>query len=87
MATVNELVKAFEGKLDAYETILSKQDYMVGNDFSLVDIFYMPFANKLFGVGKGNLITDRPHVKAWWERITARESWKQVKALHEPVTN
>ncbi|GLJ51548.1 hypothetical protein SUGI_1095650 [Cryptomeria japonica] len=27
---------------------------------------------------KGELITSRPHVNAWWERISARPAWQKV---------
>jgi len=67
-------------KLDVFEIILSKQKFMGGGDFSLIDIFYIPYTQKLFEAGKGHLITDRPHVKAWFERVTARESWKAATA-------
>ncbi len=54
---------------------------MGGDEFSLVDILYLPYTQKLFESGDGNLITDRPNVKAWWERVSSRPTWKSVLAL------
>jgi glutathione S-transferase len=81
------IVKAMTERLsqsfDVFDKILAKQAYMGGDRFSLIDIFYMPYINKLFASSDGNLITDRPNVKAWWERVTARDSWKFCLALHD----
>lgn len=71
----------FLPKLDVFEGILAKQKYMGGDEFSLIDIYYFPYTQKLFEVGYGHFITDRPHVKAWWERVSGRESWQKVLAL------
>jgi glutathione S-transferase len=53
---------------------------MGGDEFSLVDIFYLPYTQKLFEVGDGELITSRPNVNAWWQRVSTRDSWKKVCA-------
>ena len=36
----------------------------------------MPYTGKLFEAGEGELIESRPNVLAWWERVSARASWK-----------
>ncbi|PSN61607.1 putative glutathion S-transferase II, GST-II [Corynespora cassiicola Philippines] len=65
-------------KFDAFDRILSKQPYMGGVTFSLIDIFYMPLMNALFGMEEGRLITERLHLKAWWDRVSSRESWQNL---------
>jgi glutathione S-transferase len=72
------VTKRLSDKLDIFDTLLAKQKYMGGNEFSLIDIFYMPHTEKLFEAGEGELITSRPNVKAWWDRITSRATWKTV---------
>ncbi|KAH8819243.1 putative glutathion S-transferase II, GST-II [Xylogone sp. PMI_703] len=67
-------------KLDVYDRILSKQKYMAGDEFSLIDIYYMPYTDLLYKAGEGKLIDDRPNLKAWWERVSSRESWMKVSA-------
>jgi glutathione S-transferase len=54
------------------------------DEFSLVDIFCLPYTQKLFEIGDGELIESRPNVKAWWERVSTRESWKNVLAAVTP---
>lgn len=82
--TIPEVVDFMTAKLnqkfDIFEKVLAKQKYMGGDEFSLIDIFYLPYTLKLFQVGDGNLITDRPHVNAWWESVSGRETWKKIVA-------
>lgn len=69
-------------KLDVLDSILAKQEYMGGNEFSLVDIFYLSYAQTLIDGGEGHLFNDRQHLKAWWGKVSGRESWKKVLAMH-----
>jgi glutathione S-transferase len=64
--------------LDIYDKYLAKQEYIGGNTFTLADIYHIPYGNLLSKVKLHHLITDRPHVKAWWEKITSRESWQKA---------
>ncbi|KAJ3277337.1 hypothetical protein HDU76_010418 [Blyttiomyces sp. JEL0837] len=65
--------------LNVYEAQLSTRQYVAGDSYTLADLFHIPYGSKLFAAGHGDLITSRPHVKAWFERITARDSWTAVK--------
>nr|CAG4708757.1 unnamed protein product [Naegleria fowleri] len=69
--------------LDVYEKILSNQEYIGGDRFTLADLFHLPVGNYLFHpkVNLGHLIEERPHVRAWWEKISQCESWKQTLKL------
>ncbi|KAH6698491.1 putative glutathion S-transferase II, GST-II [Leptodontidium sp. MPI-SDFR-AT-0119] len=75
---VDLVTKKLSDKLDIFDTLLAKQKYMGGNVFSLIDTFYMPYTEKLFEAGEGELTTSRPNVKAWWDRVTVRATWKLV---------
>jgi glutathione S-transferase len=77
---VDAASEKFNEKLDIFEKILGKQKYMGGDEFSLADIFYLPYTQKLFEAGDGAFITSRPNVNAWWERVSTRDSWKKVYA-------
>ena len=48
------VTKKLSGKLDIFDALLAKQKYMGGNDFSLIDIFYMPYTEKLFESSNGS---------------------------------
>lgn len=60
----------------AAETL--KQGYFAPSGFSLADICWMPYVEYLFKAGAGTLITERPAVAGWWERVSSRPSWKKV---------
>ena len=81
---VKEIVDAarqtIQSKLDVFDEILGKQKYMGGDDFSVIDIFYCPWVNKLYQIGEGDLIESHHNVKAWWERVSSRESLKSTLA-------
>ena len=84
LPTVTPIVDDFSAKLKlklvVFNQILGKQKYMAGDEFSLVDIFHMPYTAMLYKIGLGELIDEQPNVKAWWERVSTRESWEKVTA-------
>ncbi|KAF0982587.1 hypothetical protein FDP41_011517 [Naegleria fowleri] len=82
-ARVKLLTQKLTQALDVYEKILAKQEYIGGNQFTLADLYHLPYGNYLFHekVNLGHLINERPHVKAWWEKITKRDSWIQALKL------
>jgi len=76
-----QLVK-LEKILDIYEEHLAKNEYLAGNFFSLADISHIPYTYLLLHQAKrGEGITSRKHVKAWWDNISSRPSWKQLLEL------
>jgi glutathione S-transferase len=64
--------------LDVVDRALMAQAYLAGDRFSLADISWMPYLQYLSATPHGTLITERPHVKSWWQRISTRPSWKKV---------
>nr|AHA46527.1 phi class glutathione S-transferase [Larix kaempferi] len=65
--------------LDIYEERLSKSKYLAGDFFSLADLTHLPWTQYLVtACKKGDLISSRKHVKAWWDDISSRPAWKKV---------
>ncbi|WP_257448215.1 glutathione S-transferase family protein [Archangium lipolyticum] len=64
--------------LDTVDRALMAQAYLAGDTFSLADISWLPYLQYLSATPHGTLITERPHVKSWWQRISTRPSWKKV---------
>jgi len=80
-ATVNAAKVAFASKMDGYERILAKHEYLAGPNVTLADLYHLPLGAKLVTGGLGEALTDekaRPHVAKWWKALEARPSWKQV---------
>ena len=75
---VAELKSTLSAKLDVIDGILAKQQYMGGTNFSLIDIFYIPLTQRILASRDDHLIKDRSHLKAWWEKMMERESWKEL---------
>jgi glutathione S-transferase len=63
--------------LDVLEKSLPANGYLV-SDFSLADICYAPYLQYLEDMKIDAIITDRPKVAAWWNRIKARPSWQKA---------
>ena len=60
-ARAAELKTKLEGKLDAYEVILSKQAYAAGSEISVVDLFHLPYGSMTKAV-EPEVFASRPHV-------------------------
>src|SRR5882757_8725173 len=79
---LSPLVQTLNANLDIIDSILSKQSFMAGGQYSLVDGFYMPLIHMLFKVGYEKLFLEREHVRRWWTIVSERPAWKKaVKPL------
>ncbi|KAG6901436.1 hypothetical protein C0995_012066 [Termitomyces sp. Mi166 len=75
----NSIVE-LDKRLNVYETILSKQKFTAGDEFTLVDLFHLPEGWLLEAAGSRIMYDEkRPNVVRWWRDITSRESWQAVK--------
>ncbi|KAM6490634.1 glutathione S-transferase [Amanita muscaria] len=79
-AAAEKHLAVLSGKLDVYEKILSKQNYMAGDELTLADLFHLPFATMLVDHGGSDVIEKRPNVKRWFDDMSSRASWRAVKA-------
>ncbi|KAJ1692129.1 hypothetical protein LUZ63_008827 [Rhynchospora breviuscula] len=80
MSNVEKKAEKLSAVLDVYEAHLAKNKYIAGDAFTLADLNHMPDIYLLLKSAKADLITSRPHVKAWWDDISARPSWKKTAA-------
>jgi glutathione S-transferase len=67
--------------LDVANEALASRPFLAGDTFSLADVAWMPYMEVLMMTGQGDLITERPHVDAWWKRVSARPAWTSLPAL------
>ncbi|EPE24512.1 Glutathione S-transferase (GST), C-terminal [Glarea lozoyensis ATCC 20868] len=79
-AVVSTAVQALEGFFDVAEQLLQHKQYMAGDDFALVDIYYIPLINRLFACGYGEIIVSREAVSAWWDRCINRPAIQKMLA-------
>ena len=87
MTTDEAAVKAAADKaalgLDVLEAHLAKNEYLAGDEFSLADVFFIPYFALTLYTPEATLITSRPHIDAWFKKITARPSWAKVQTYNE----
>lgn len=77
-AIVDAEVEKLEKVLDVYEARLSKSKYLAGDFFSLADLNHFPYTYYMMKTEQAYLVNSRPHVKAWWEAVSSRPSFKKV---------
>ncbi|KAJ3691786.1 hypothetical protein LUZ61_020950 [Rhynchospora tenuis] len=80
MSNVEKQAEKLSAVLDVYEAHLAKNKYVAGDVFTLADLNHMPEVFLLLKSPKAELITSKPHVKAWWDDISARPAWKKTAA-------
>lgn len=87
-ATLSSLLAKVEAAFDVYEKQLSSSKYLAGDFVSLADLIHLPNLQYLFKVAKKEDVLDsRPAVKAWWEEISSRPSWKKTLQLADKPTD
>ena len=78
MAIVDAAKNDLQSPLDVLDKHFASSTYMVGDQFTLADVTYMPYVEYLFACGEGDLITSRKHLASWWNRVSERPSWKKT---------
>jgi len=78
-AVFEKNITKLSANLDAYDVILSKQNYLAGNELTLADLFHLPWGDSLADVGS-NIMESKPNVARWFKDITSRPNWVSVKA-------
>lgn len=79
---VEELAKKLVVSLDVLEKRLSSTGFkfLVSDKVSYADLVYLSYADLLLNTPKAELISSRPHVAAWLERLRNLPSWQKLNA-------
>nr|POF17565.1 glutathione s-transferase [Quercus suber] len=86
-AVVAEALQSIELFFNVAERLLHHKAYMAGNDFTLVDIYYIPLVQKLFACGYGDLVVRREAVSAWWDRCVNRPAIQRMLAADKEAAS
>ena len=71
------LTEKLNGLLDVLETRLSKSKFLAGDHFTLADLSFLAYTTYLLQCkGFEHALDKHTHVKAWWDVISNRPSWK-----------
>jgi glutathione S-transferase len=57
---------------------LEKNTFIVGDQFTLADIGFMPYIEYLMTTPAKLSVEKYPNVLAWWNRVSARPTWRKV---------
>ncbi|KAF8175686.1 glutathione S-transferase [Mycena galopus ATCC 62051] len=73
-AKFDDAVSKLSAVLQVYETILGKQKYLAGDEFTLADLFHISFGTLLEPSGCDLMTSTGPNVARWWKEILGRPS-------------
>ncbi|KAH7357521.1 glutathione S-transferase [Pyrenochaeta sp. MPI-SDFR-AT-0127] len=76
---VSQLEGELRDVLDYYENVLAQRTWLAGQEFSLVDVFHIPWFNFLYTkLGYEEEIQSRPRLAAWWAKASQDSAWKKI---------
>lgn len=64
--------------LGVLDRALAGKSYLVGEQFSLADMVFMPDLEYLHVGGEGPRVATFPNVARWWNAISTRPSWRRA---------
>lgn len=77
-------IKNLSAKLDVYDTILSKQKCIAGEDSTLADLFHLPIGAML-AIAGSDIMNSKPNVARWFRDISSRPSWIDAQEINDPA--
>lgn len=77
-----EAAKFAHQQLKVVENWLSNHEWLANDTFSIAEPFALAYMEQIHPIGFS--IDEYPHVKAWFERLEARESTARIHALVQP---
>jgi glutathione S-transferase len=60
------------------EAGLSKSPFLVGAQFTLADVVFMPYVEYAMGTPAKATFAKYPHVSAWWNKVSERPTWQKA---------
>jgi glutathione S-transferase len=78
---VIDAVATYEKTIVDMEAVLTGQDWLAGNEFSLADAAMAPYFQTLFQFGWEDWFRSRKSVNDWYERVTGRDSYQRGVAV------
>lgn len=80
---MRQALEAVEFALDDMEEQLGRTQFLAGDEYSLADVTWTANLSRLSDLGYGPLlIHPRTHVRNYWDRMQARQSFKEAIVFH-----
>ncbi|KAJ7871037.1 glutathione S-transferase [Mycena leptocephala] len=80
LALLAEVMAGLEAKLDVYEVILGKHNFLAGDEFTLADLFHLSYVVWIELSGIDVMTSGGPNVKRWWTELVSRPAWVKLVA-------
>lgn len=77
-AVLENAEAALEMAFSALSKPLAAQPFLVGDQFTIADIGYMPYLEHFASTPVQQKLERFPHLVAWWGRLRERESWRKI---------
>lgn len=77
-AVLEAATKGVETSFGIMDATLAKGSFLVGAQFTLGDVCFMPYFEYLMGTPVKSMLPKYPHVSAWWNRVSERPTWQKV---------
>jgi glutathione S-transferase len=77
-AVIEAATKGLETALGVMDATLAKTPFLAGSEFSLGDVFFMPYIEYAMMTPAKEIIAKFPHVSSWWNKISERPTWKKA---------
>jgi glutathione S-transferase len=74
-AVLEAAAKGLETALGVMEATLSKGPFLAGSQFTLADVFFMPYFEYAMMTPAKAIIAKYPHVSTWWTQTSERPTW------------
>jgi glutathione S-transferase len=75
-----DAIKRLDKMCADMDKALAQHAWLAGPEFTLADVAYAPYATRLDHLKFADLLTRRPRVAAWYDRLRARKSYQDALA-------
>ncbi|VAH56424.1 unnamed protein product [Triticum turgidum subsp. durum] len=88
MSDIDREKRKLEEVLEVYEQRLGESEFLAGNKFTLADLVHLPNTHHIVTSDEFAYLYDsRKNVQRWWNTISARDSWQQVRTDTDKSTS
>ncbi|KAI0342897.1 glutathione S-transferase [Trametopsis cervina] len=79
---LDTMLGKLDERLNGYERILAKHKYLAGDEYTLADLFHLPWGTAFTDRFQFDYFTNeekRPNIARWWKDISSRPAWLAAK--------
>ncbi len=76
--TMEHATKSLDLACEVLDKDLAGKTFLVGDQFTLADIFFAPYIEYVMNTPGKDILSKRPNMMAWWNRVSERPSWRKA---------